>query len=431
MSINNNIDIINYTKAMYNELRTSLSITYMNIDLLNEKYKEDKEGKGIINVIESSIHYIDNILEKINLFNTNKIEISNFKPFNIRKLVDNTKYICSYLLKDNANNCKVEYTISKKIFNWFYGDFYSLKHVLIILIKNAIQYSSKNNNNIIKLLIYSDEKTLQNNTDLLINNKNMKQGLIIRIMDNNEHIDLSTKEMLFQKYVDTKNIKLGLFMAKNIIELYKGSIEHSFIENRGNNFTIKLHLTKCDDVSLHKLNDSIHRNSARLMNTKEDSMLLNIDSYKSSSNILHASNLLNKNSIIGSIINIINRGDFIKNNIKSPSSIKISQTNENFPLRLGLSAKNSQVIKNILDSGGSGERLSFKSDAFESETSGLIKASLLFTVQSGPETPIGGAVPYPNQENQKIIKSCQQDQICYVLLVKKVLELKIIIIKIY
>jgi CheY-like chemotaxis protein len=251
-----NFNIINYTKSIYNELRTPLSIAYSNIDLitLNNKYDELDEQ---LYLIESSIKYIDIILEKICMFHDNQIKLKEFKPFNIKILVDNINFIMNYIISDKKNKYTINYSISKNVFTWLYGDSINLKHVLLSLLINSIDYSDNIDNNIYFIIKLDND---------LLN----EQNIIINIIDNN--INLNIKNKIFEKYYEGDKIHLGLFLAKQIINLYNGTIEHFFVTNInkltfleehedlskviGNCFQIKIRLKKCNDCILYELDNN-------------------------------------------------------------------------------------------------------------------------------------------------------------------------------
>jgi signal transduction histidine kinase len=72
--------------------------------------------------------------------------------------------------------------------------------------------------------------------------------VIIRIKDNGVGLRKDDMERLFQKFVRLDNILsvavggngLGLYWAKNIIELHQGTIEVASKVNHGSTFTVKL-----------------------------------------------------------------------------------------------------------------------------------------------------------------------------------------------
>jgi signal transduction histidine kinase/FixJ family two-component response regulator len=290
------ININLYLKMFIHELRTPLSTINMGLDILKNNI-DNEENKNIITDLKQSVDFMENIFSKFAVIQDGNIELNNFEPFSIVKLLKSTKKLLHYNIDDN----KVDFTynIESAVYDWNYGDKHNIKHCIINLLKNSIKYKNKTRKSVVTINVTrlenfnfdlhnsirsnnSQEKSIKRHRavksmnnfkssiepkpplEIMPSRKSLstksnesvnKQYISISICDNNDNILPHIKEHLFESFNSTSGSGLGLYICKNIIELHKGNIDHSFISPNGNKFTIILPLEMCQNKFL-QISDS-------------------------------------------------------------------------------------------------------------------------------------------------------------------------------
>jgi len=99
--------------------------------------------------------------------------------------------------------------------------------------------------NVIKNAQDNFEDRQTNNPKISISTKDVKNGVIIEILDNGGGIDSKIIDNIFDPYFSTKNIKngtgLGLYMSKSIIEQHHKGKFYAVNKKEGVSFCIELH----------------------------------------------------------------------------------------------------------------------------------------------------------------------------------------------
>ena len=160
------------------------------------------------------------------------IVLNPFEPFSFQTMMDETNTILTYKLAEF--NVEFRCHIAPNVSAWFFGDAHNIQHVIINLLKNAIEYSDINRINAVVVNI---------NTEPLISGE---QIVRISIKDGNDHLLPHIKENLFQAFNTTTGSGLGLYICKTITELHDGEISHHFIDQVGNEFIVLLPLKIVD-----------------------------------------------------------------------------------------------------------------------------------------------------------------------------------------
>lgn len=239
----NNIDLNVYMKCFVHELRTPISTISLGVNLLKNS-DQTEENRDTINTINKSIVFIENILTKFAIVQDGNIELNEFEPLSLKKMITNVELLIFYILKDS--NVEFNYFIDNRVNDLCYGDIHNITHVIINLLKNSVKYQDNTRENKITIIVtpFSNETYVKSNNE-------QNQTISISICDTNKHILPSIKEHLFETFNSTSGSGMGLFICKTIIELHGGKILHTFIGSIGNEFTIILTLTICNDSSLY------------------------------------------------------------------------------------------------------------------------------------------------------------------------------------
>jgi nitrogen-specific signal transduction histidine kinase len=262
-----------YLKAFIHELRTPISAISMGLSLLEgEQTKEEKTE--IIEMMQDTICFIENIFTKFAFIQNGKIQLNQYEPFSINSLFHKIFNIFQFEMENN--NIEVKYNIQPDVYDWVYGDSYNIVHVITNLIKNSVKYRNRTKKTTIFVQIskkqcpkpqYTLPPIIRNNASSnkyhsTSNRREKTQNLFISVIDNNEYIPIDIKAHLFEKYNSTSGSGLGLYICKNIIELHGGQISHQYNENAmGNQFNITLSMELCETLELQKNDERYRRNS--------------------------------------------------------------------------------------------------------------------------------------------------------------------------
>ena len=189
------------------ELKTPLAVIEANADVLQDKVGENKWITYIQNEVQSMNKLVNDLLVLARMENTNT---TNNQKFNLSKEVQMSVSVFESMIYEK--NIKLETNITDEIV--FNGDKEDIKHIISILLDNAIKHTKENG----KIIV----NTLKEKNDIKIEVKN--QG---------EPIPEEEREKIFERFYrvdkarnrNEKRYGLGLSIAKGIVEKYKGTIE--------------------------------------------------------------------------------------------------------------------------------------------------------------------------------------------------------------
>lgn len=234
----NDEKIINYVRCLMHDVRSPINNISMGIEILKELTKENNDVNNLIMNIETSCEYVTNTISNFlkikNIQEIKKKEKNedlqiNNELFDILYLLYNTEKLL--IFKINNKNIRIKYILNGiNKTSWVWGNPTNIEHVFLNLLSNAVKFAY--NNSKITINVKSE-----------IVNENI-QKVTISILDENKHIPASIKKNLFQKYNtsdDKTGTGLGLYICKEIVELYKGYINHSYSYiPYGNKFTFEM-----------------------------------------------------------------------------------------------------------------------------------------------------------------------------------------------
>lgn len=214
------------------ELKTPLAVIKTNVDVLTSNSDETVSSQS------KWIHYIQSEIDRMNklvydLLYLAKVDDSEVKLIFSEFDLSNT--IESVLLTMEANfyekNLKLDYTIEPNI--KIYGNKEQIIQVMMILLDNAVKYTSENGN--IKLTLNKNNQTAR----IVVTNTG--EGI------SNEHID-----KIFDRFYRTDSSRtrksggygLGLSIAKAIISGHQGKISAESILGKSTAFKVTLPTVK-------------------------------------------------------------------------------------------------------------------------------------------------------------------------------------------
>jgi len=193
------------TALTLHELANHLSVLTLDMDDINEKYKNSIAIKNA----KESISYIDELIKRVR--GQLKDDAHSKKFDAIESVYQTVKYLSPKVIKTGLH-LKVVNKTSKKSF-YVFGDSMRLSQSIIILVNNALDASLK--------LKKDDQR------DIIIKININENNLNISVVDKGIGIPDSKRKMLFEPLNSSKKngLGIGLFITKQIIEThFKGSI---------------------------------------------------------------------------------------------------------------------------------------------------------------------------------------------------------------
>ena len=191
------------------ELKTPLAVIEANADVLHDKIGENKWITYIQNEVQSMDKLVNDLLTLSKMENTNNI---NYQKMNLSKEVQMAVAVFESIIFEKE--IKLETSIDESIY--FNGDKEDIKHIVSIILDNAIKHTERNNK-------------------IIVNVEKEKNEIIIEIKNQGQPIPYGEQERIFERFyrVDKarnrseKRYGLGLAIAKGIVEKYNGSIKAS------------------------------------------------------------------------------------------------------------------------------------------------------------------------------------------------------------
>ena len=191
------------------ELKTPLAVIEANADVLEEKVGENKWITYIQNEVQSMNKLVNDLLT---LSRTENTSTANFQKFDLSKEVEMSVSVFESMMYEKK--IKLETNINDEI--EFNGDKEDIKHIVSILIDNAIKHTEENGK-------------------IIVNTLKEKNNIKIEVKNQGKPIPEKERDKIFERFyrVDKarnrseKRYGLGLSIAKGIVDKYNGTISVS------------------------------------------------------------------------------------------------------------------------------------------------------------------------------------------------------------
>ena len=188
------------------ELKTPLAVIEANADVLQDKVGKNKWISYIQDEVQSMNKLVNDLLI---LAKAEKRNTSNSQLFNFSKEVQMSVSVFESLIYEKK--IKLETNINEGI--EFNGDKEDIKHIISIILDNAIKHTEENNK-------------------IIVNLEKDKNNIKIEIKNQGEPILEEEREKIFERFYridkarnrNEKRYGLGLAIAKGIVDKYKGTI---------------------------------------------------------------------------------------------------------------------------------------------------------------------------------------------------------------
>ena len=188
------------------ELKTPLAVIEANADVLQDKVGENKWITYIQNEVQSMNKLVNDLLILAKMENTNT---SRNQKFDLSKEAQMAVSVFESMIYEKKIN--LETSIKEQI--EFNGDREDIKHIISIILDNAIKHTEENNK-------------------IIVNVEKEKNEIKIEIKNQGEPIPEAEREKIFERFYrvdkarnrNEKRYGLGLSIAKGIVDKYNGTI---------------------------------------------------------------------------------------------------------------------------------------------------------------------------------------------------------------
>lgn len=225
---------LNFFTNISHELRTPLTLIVNPIkDIINQK--ESGQEKNDLNIVYRNSRRLLSLVDQLLLFRKTESENDSLKivKINLYKFAQEIFFCFNYL----AKNSNIDYTFSCKDQElYIYGDRDKLEIVLFNLLSNALKFTP--HGGFVSLNITTSD------TDIKID-----------VSDSGPGIPAHVGERLFDKFykvMSNESLKMGfgigLYLAKNFVELHQGKISFTSKEGSGTTFTIIMPIGEVDST---------------------------------------------------------------------------------------------------------------------------------------------------------------------------------------
>ncbi len=189
------------------ELKTPLAVIEANADVLQDKSGENKWITYIQNEVQSMNKLVNDLLTLAKMEETKG---NNYHKFDLSKEIQMSTAVFESMMFEKK--IKLETNIQEKI--EFNGDKEDIKHILSILLDNAIKHTNEEGK-------------------IVVNLEKEKNEIKIEVKNQGEPIPEEEREKIFERFyrVDKarsrseKRYGLGLSIANEIVNKYKGTIK--------------------------------------------------------------------------------------------------------------------------------------------------------------------------------------------------------------
>ena len=191
------------------ELKTPLAVIEANADVLENKVGENKWITYIQKEVKSMNKLVNDLLILARIGNTND---TNNQKFDLSKEIQMSVACFESLIYEKKIKLKTNIKDNME----FNGDPEDIKHIISILVDNAIKHTDEENK-------------------IIINAQKEKNEIKIEVINQGEPIAKEDQEKIFERFYrvdkarnrNEKRYGLGLSIAKGIVDKYKGNIQAS------------------------------------------------------------------------------------------------------------------------------------------------------------------------------------------------------------
>ena len=191
------------------ELKTPLAVIEANSDVLQDKIGENKWITYIQKEVQSMNKLVNDLLVLAKMENTNS---GNIQKFDLSKEVQMSVAVFESMIFEKE--IKLKTNIEKEIY--FNGDKEDIKHIVSIILDNAIKHTEKNKK-------------------IIVNCSKEKNDVKLEIKNQGNPIPKGEEEKIFERFYrvdkarnrNEKRYGLGLAIAKEIVDKYDGTIKAS------------------------------------------------------------------------------------------------------------------------------------------------------------------------------------------------------------
>lgn len=218
-----------FLTAVAHELRTPLTIANGYLLLLQQGAISQRQLSGVIDTVARNVNQIVTLVNDVLFLQEIELVLPEFQEVNINEVVRSV----AKNYKEKAKARGIQLKIQEKNAPPVRGDARSLERALIALVDNAIKFSPKGGEILIKMGV-KDSKVMITVKDHGIG---IAPEAIPKIFDRFFHLDKSGDNLF-------GGLGLGLSIARQVIEQHDGLLELKSTPGKGSTFTITLRAGK-------------------------------------------------------------------------------------------------------------------------------------------------------------------------------------------
>lgn len=207
------------------EIRTPMhAISGFAEQLSKEQLSEEQEDYvSMIRKSAEHLTYLINDVLDLSKLQNGKLKL-NKQPFNLRELVNDAVLFAKELVRDNR--IEVTVTIDAAVADFYVGDAYRLRQILLNILGNAVKFTDAGNVNLSVTGKGTNEKVQSVKIVVEDTGIGMSEKELEKVFNEFEQFGTGTKNTI-------SGTGLGLSITKKLIELHKGTIRISSEKDKG------------------------------------------------------------------------------------------------------------------------------------------------------------------------------------------------------